>query len=96
MSSVTCKTTDRLDGPRFAAREKALKVLLMSDVDSVDIDLSEFDYVSSAGLQVLLVAAEAAEAANIKGGKVTLLTPQPAIVEGYMVSGFDQIISIQR
>lgn len=93
MSSVTCKTTDRLDGPRFAAREKALKVLLMSDVDSVDIDLSELDYVSSAGLRVLLVAAKAA---SIKGGKVTLLTPQPAIVEGYMVSGFDKILSIQR
>ena len=64
----------------------------MGDVDSIDIDLSELDYVSSAGLRVLLVAAKAAKA---KGGKVTLLAPKPATLEVLKISGFDKIFDIR-
>jgi anti-anti-sigma factor len=65
---------------------------MVGDVNSIDIDLSELDYVSSAGLRVLLVAAKAAKA---KGGKVTLLSPKPATVEVLKISGFDKIIPIK-
>lgn len=92
MSSVICKITGRLDGASCAEHEKALKALLVGRVDSIEIDVSELDYVSSAGLRVLLVAAKAAKA---KGGKVTLLTPKPATLQVLKISGFDKIISIQ-
>lgn len=72
--------------------EKALQALLVDGVDSIDIDLSGLDYVSSAGLRVLLVTAKAAKA---KGGKVTLLSPKPATLEVLRISGFDKIIAIQ-
>ncbi len=92
MTIATYKLTGRLDGASSPIHEKALKELLVGDISSVDIDLSELDYVSSAGLRVLLVAAKAAKA---KGGKVTLLSPKPSTVEVLKISGFDKIIPIR-
>jgi anti-anti-sigma factor len=92
MSTTSYKLAGRLDGASSASHEKALQSLLVGDADSIDIDLSELDYVSSAGLRVLLVAAKAAKA---KGGKVTLLSPKPSTLEVLKISGFDKIIAIQ-
>jgi anti-anti-sigma factor len=58
----------------------------------VTVDLSKLDYVSSAGLRVFLSAAKAAKA---KGGKLTLLSPKPAVMEVLQISGFDRILDIQ-
>lgn len=91
-TSVTYKSTGRLDTTTAAAAEKALLALLVDGVDSINMDLSELDYVSSAGLRVLLVVAKAAKA---KGGKLILLAPKPAILEVIKISGFDRIIHIQ-
>jgi anti-anti-sigma factor len=92
MTIAIYKLAGRLDGASSPAHEKALQELLVGDINSIDIDLSELDYVSSAGLRVLLVAAKAAKA---KGGKVTLLSPKPATVEVLKISGFDKIIPIK-
>lgn len=92
MNIATYKLAGRLDGASSPIHEKALKELLVGDISSVDVDLSELDYVSSAGLRVLLVAAKAAKA---KGGKVTLLSPKPSTVEVLKISGFDKIIPIR-
>jgi anti-anti-sigma factor len=54
--------------------------------------LSGLDYVSSAGLRVLLVAAKAAKG---KGGKVVLSSPKPAILEVLKISGFDKILEVR-
>ncbi len=92
MGTTSYQLAGRLDGASSAAHEQALRALLVGDVDSIDIDLSALDYVSSAGLRVLLVAAKAAKA---KGGKVTLLSPKPATLEVLKISGFDKIIAIR-
>ncbi len=92
MSSTSYKLVGRLDGVSSSTHETALHSLLVGDVDSIDVDLSELDYVSSAGLRVLLTAAKAAKA---KGGKVTLLAPKPSTLEVLKISGFDKIIAIQ-
>ena len=91
-TSVTYRSTGRLDTTTAGAAEKALLALLVDDVNSINMDLSELDYVSSAGLRVLLVVAKAAKA---RGGKLTLIAPKPAILEVIKISGFDRIISIQ-
>jgi anti-anti-sigma factor len=91
-TSATYKSTGRLDTTTAAATEKALLALLVDDVNSITLDLSELDYVSSAGLRVLLVVAKAAKA---KGGKLVLSSPRPAILEVIKISGFDRIINIQ-
>ena len=91
-TSKVYKPAVRLDGNTAAAAEREVLALLVDDVHSVTIDLSSVDYVSSAGLRVLLVSAKAAKA---KGGKVVLFSPKPAILEVIKISGFDRILEIQ-
>ena len=86
------KPVGRLDGANAATHEAALLALLTGDVNAVAIDLSELDYVSSAGLRVLLVTAKATKA---RGGSVSLKSPKPAILEVLRISGFDKILNVQ-
>ena len=92
MTIATYKLAGRLDGASSPMHEKALKELLVGDIISLDIELSELEYVSSAGLRVLLVAAKAAKA---KGGKLTLVSPNASTIGVIKISGFDKIIPIR-
>jgi anti-anti-sigma factor len=83
----------RLDGTNATSIEKELLALLAGAVTGIEVDLTQTDYVSSAGLRVFLVSAKAAKA---RGGKVVLMKPKPAIVDVLKVSGFDRIISIEN
>lgn len=56
------------------------------------IDLSGVDYISSAGLRVILVTARKVQQAS---GKLALFGLNPAVRQVFTVSGFDTIISIQ-
>src|SRR5215469_1592628 len=85
------KPMGRLDGSTAAAHEKSIQELLAGEVDSIDINLSELDYPSSAGLRVILVAAKTAKT---KGGKVVLISPKPAILDVLKASGFDSLVQI--
>jgi anti-anti-sigma factor len=86
------KLVGRLDGANAAVHEQALLALLTGDVNAVTIDLSELNYVSSAGLRVLLVTAKATKA---RGGVVSLKSPKPAILDVLRISGFDKILQVQ-
>jgi anti-anti-sigma factor len=86
------KPVGRLDAGTAATHEKSILGLLVGDVNSVAINLSELDFLSSAGLRVLLVAAKAA---NSKGGQVILKSPKPAVLDVLQVSGFDKFCQIQ-
>jgi len=90
--SATYSPAGRLDGSNAAAAESELLGLLSEQGSAVTVDLSKLDYVSSAGLRVFLSAAKAAKA---KGGKLTLLSPKPAVMEVLQISGFDRILDIQ-
>lgn len=56
------------------------------------IDLSRLDYISSAGLRVLLVVAKKVQQAQ---GKMVLFGLLPNVREVFAVSGFDKIFAIQ-
>lgn len=86
------KPKGRLDGSTAAAHEKSVQELLVGEVNSIAINLSELEFLSSAGLRVLIVAAKAAKA---KGGKVVLISPKPAILDVLTASGFDKLVQIQ-
>ncbi|HEY7297965.1 MAG TPA: STAS domain-containing protein [Xanthobacteraceae bacterium] len=86
------KPIGRFDAGTAAAHEKSIQDLLAGEVNSLAIDLSELDFLSSAGLRVLLVAAKTAKA---KGGKVVLISPKPAVLDVLKASGFDNFIQIQ-
>lgn len=81
----------RIDGSNAAAAEGELLALLERAGPSVVIDLSELDYVSSAGLRVLLIAAKAAKAS---GGQAVLAGARSGVAEVLRMSGFDKIMTI--
>jgi Golgi phosphoprotein 3 len=86
------KPVGRLDATTAIEHSTRIRELMEGAVDSVTIDLSGVDYVSSAGLRVLLLAAKSAKA---KGGKVILAAPRPAVMDVLRMSGFPEIIEIR-
>ena len=91
-TTATYKAIGRLDTLNASAVEKNLLALLVDDVQSISIDMSELDFISSAGLRVLLVVAKAAKA---KGGKLLVQSLKPSVFEVIKISGFDRIITVQ-
>jgi len=79
----------RIDGTNAGATEVELKAVLDSAGPNLIMDLSGVDYLSSAGLRVVLVAAKSTRAS---GGKLVLAGPRPAISEILAMSGFNRII----
>ena len=55
------------------------------------IDLQDVDYMSSAGLRVLVIVTKAS---RVRGGRVVLAAPKPAILKTLKTSGFDQFLEI--
>ena len=82
----------RLDGVTSATHEIALREVLLAGASQLEIDLAGLDYISSAGLRVLLMAAKSLKA---KGGTVALLAPKPAVLEVLHLSGFDKLFAIR-
>ncbi len=89
--SAFYKITGRLDGVTAASHDAALRTMLTPSVQALTIDLAELDYVSSAGLRVLLLAAKTVKAS---GGGITLAHPTPNVHEVLRMSGFDKIFTI--
>ncbi|MDE8349715.1 MAG: STAS domain-containing protein [Acidocella sp.] len=58
---------------------------------NVVIDLSGVDFMASLGLRSIVLSGKAIMS---KGGKVALLSPQPAVEEVITTSGIDELIAI--
>src|SRR5271163_3541945 len=72
-----------------AFKEQLLGALeLASAAGAVVIDCAHLDYISSAGLRVLVIAARAAN-----GRHLGIATMQPVVREIYSISRFDAIIT---
>lgn len=80
----------RLDTMTAPDLEKAFKGVL-DDVDKVTMDLENLDYISSAGLRVLLLAQKAM---NQKGGMKTIHVGD-AIMDIFEVTGFMDLLTIE-
>lgn len=81
----------RVDNSSAGACEREVAGLLESGKASLVIDLSQVDYLSSAGLRVLLVAAKGCKA---RGGSAILVGPQGPVLEVLKMSGFDRLLNI--
>jgi len=79
----------RIDGNNAPALEQELMPKLDGDASGLVLDLQQLDYISSAGLRVLLMLAKAAKQ---RGRVFALAQPKPAISDILKVSGFDKII----
>jgi anti-anti-sigma factor len=91
-ASASYDLIGRLDGFTSAAHEAELRALLGGDAQSLLINLGQLEYISSAGLRVLLMTAKLAKA---KGGTVVLAAPTATVREVLTISGFDKIFEIR-
>lgn len=84
--------TGRLDGSTSAQADKFL-----ADLDtakpgvSILIDATQLEYMSSAGLRVLLMAAKRAKAAD---SSIAMANPQQGVKQVLEISGFTSILDI--
>lgn len=82
----------RIDSGTSAELEKKLIVLIENGgVKDIALDFSAMDYISSAGLRVLLMAAKKT---SKLGGKVVLAGLSANVKEVFDISGFSNIFSI--
>lgn len=80
----------RLDTTTAPELEESLKDEL-DNVSELIIDLKDLDYISSAGLRVLL----ACQKKMMKQGKMTVTNPNDVISEIFEVTGFSDILTIE-
>ena len=89
-SSLTIELEGRLDTTTAPELEKALTEAL-DGVETLIIDLAKLEYISSAGLRVLL----SAQKRMMKQGEMKVIHVNDAIMEIFEVTGFSDILTIE-
>ncbi len=84
--------TGRIDIAGAAAIDMPMSIVGGSRRHVV-IDLSGVDFMASLGLRSIVLSGKAIMS---KGGKVALLSPQPAVEEVITTSGIDELIAIYK
>jgi anti-anti-sigma factor len=81
----------RIDSSNSRQREKELMEALEQGGGSALLDFSKVEFLSSAGLRVLLLAANVADR---QGGVIRVQGAIPSVREVLVVSGFDDILTL--
>ena len=81
----------RLEALSADEAEKDFNSVIDDGHENLLVDLARLDYISSAGLRVLLVVAKRIQQS---GGKVVLCTLSANVKEVFEISGFSSIFSI--
>ncbi len=87
-STLTIVLDGRLDSSTAPDLEKQLD---LTDTDKLVFDLTGLEYISSAGLRILLASMKAMD----KQGEMTVRHVQPAVMERFTVTGFSEILTIE-
>lgn len=90
---LVVRPENRIDSSNAAAFEARCAALIAEGPQKVVIDFSGVDYISSAGLRVLLVAAKSAKS---MGGALTLCSLRGSVREVIEVSGFDTLLGVHE
>ena len=83
----------RVDSNTCKPFEESLMARITSGATRVVVDLAELDYISSAGLRVLLMGAKRQKAV---GARFALCSLKSHIREVFEVGGFTQILEIHQ
>ena len=83
----------RIDFATSGDLEQAACAVIAGGSPRVVLDMRGVEYVSSAGLRAILVAARAAKSA---GGGIALFGFQPGVHEVFSTSGFGKIVPISE
>ena len=84
--------TGRLDSGTAQSAEDNFVRALGDGATRIAIDLSQVDYISSAGLRILLVIAKKLQQSK---GKIVLFGLVANVREVFSISGFDKIFAIR-
>ncbi|MEO5335748.1 MAG: STAS domain-containing protein [Magnetospirillum sp. WYHS-4] len=88
---VVVELNGRLDSNTCKPVEDRLVALLDGGTQALVLDFTGLEYISSAGLRVLLVTAKRMKAAQ---GRLSICAIRPEVREVFEISGFSKIFSI--
>lgn len=91
-SELTAKIEGRLDTTTAPQLESELADNLKEDTTKLVLDMEELEYVSSAGLRVILSAHKKMAA---KGGELEVCNVKDIIMEVFEITGFADILTIK-
>lgn len=83
--------SERLDGMNMEEVENLFLQLVDQGCDQFLFNMSKLDYISSAGLRVMLLAVKKTKAI---GGEIALCGLNPSVEEVFQISGFSTIFTI--
>ncbi len=89
-TKLTVAISGRLDTLTSPDLEKQVEPAL-EGVTELILDLKDLEYISSAGLRVLLGMAQTME----KQGDMKVTNPNEAVMDVFSVTGFDDILTIE-
>ncbi len=81
----------RLDAASSPSAQQRVASLIDGGVTKLVLDLEKVDYMSSAGMRLIL---EASKKLKSKGGKIVLSSLKDEVMEVIQMAGFDQILEI--
>lgn len=90
--TVTIALTGRLDTITQEALAKELDMVFQCEQGDLVFDISDLDYISSAGLRVLLTAQKKI---NTQGTSMKIVGAKPEIKEIFDMTGFSSIMTIE-
>ena len=90
-NSVCISLKGRLDSITSSELEKELASVTDGDVSSIRLDLAELDYISTAGLQILLDLARTMD----NKGELKFLNVKKDIMEVFEITRFTDILTIE-
>ena len=90
-NKLNVKLVGRLDTNTSVELEEAIKED-QKEVTEINLDLKDLDYISSAGLRLVLVMHK--NMSN-KKGKLTVLHPKDDVMEVFDMTGFSSFLNIE-
>ncbi|OQA81865.1 MAG: putative anti-sigma factor antagonist BtrV [Lentisphaerae bacterium ADurb.Bin242] len=91
--TLTLVLNGRLDTTTSSILAEEITPEALAEINELVLDLAGIDYVSSAGLRVIL---DAQKKMNQKKGKMTLTKVNESVMEVFEMTGFTDILTIER
>ena len=88
------KLVGRLDTTTAPELEQALKEVFVEEPKTLNIDLDQLEYISSAGLRTLLFAQKTMS--GVEDGSLTIENVKEEIMEVFEITGFTDILTIKE
>ena len=90
---LTVALNDRLDSATATGIEGDLYMLVDDEIRTIVLDCQGMEYIASTGLRILLTLYKLIHARH---GEVILKNVDPSVMEIFEMTGFDEILKIEK